>query len=146
MTTYILRRLAQAVPQLFIISIILFMLMQAFGDPISTLGGRIPPRPEDKERLRRQLGLDQPTYMQYVTWLVGNDWQKIDMDGDGIPETPGKRHGVLRGDWGASLVTRQPVLKMIGERLPNTLVLMVTVEIVIIILSLSIGLYSALRP
>src|SRR5215213_1410002 len=91
MTTYILRRLAQAIPQLFIISIILFMLMQAFGDPIATLGGRTPPRQEDKERLRRQLGLDQPVYMQYFTWLIGNDWQQIDMDGDGIPETYGKR-------------------------------------------------------
>ena len=82
MTTYILRRLAQAIPQLFIISLILFVLMQSFGDPIATLGGRIPPRPEDKERLRRQMGLDQPVYMQYITWLVGNDWQKIDMDDD----------------------------------------------------------------
>jgi len=146
MTNYIIRRLAQAIPQLFIISIILFVLMQAFGDPISTLGGRVPARPEDKERLRRQLGLDQPTYMQYITWLVGNDWQKIDMDGDGVPETPGKRLGILRGDWGNSLVTRQPVLKMIGERLPNTLLLMLTAEVVIIIVSIAVGLYSALRP
>ena len=146
MTNYILRRLAQAIPQLFIISIILFVLMQGFGDPIATLGGRTPPRPEDKERLRRQMGLDQPVYMQYVTWLVGNDWQKIDMDGDGVPETPGKRKGVLRGDWGNSLVTRQSVLQMIGDRLPNTLLLMVTAEIVIIIFSILIGLYSALRP
>lgn len=146
MSTYILRRLAQAIPQLFIISIILFALMQAFGDPIATLGGRTPPRPEDKERLRRQLGLDQPVYMQYITWLVGNDWQKIDMDGDGTPETPGKRLGIMRGDWGNSLVTRQPVLKMIGDRLPNTLLLMFTAEIVIIIISLALGLYSALRP
>jgi peptide/nickel transport system permease protein len=146
MTTYILRRLAQAIPQLFIISIILFLLMQSFGDPIATLGGRTPPRQEDKERLRRQLGLDQPVYMQYVTWLIGNDWQKIDMDGDGVAETPGKRKGVLRGDWGNSLVTKQPVLKMIGDRLPNTLILMVAAEIVIIIFSLLIGMYSALRP
>lgn len=146
MTTYILRRLGQAVPQLLIISVILFALMQAFGDPVATLGARTPPKPEDKERLRRMLGLDQPTYIQYLTWLVGNDWQKIDMDGDGIPETPGQRRGVLRGDWGNSLVTRQPVLKMIGQRLPNTLILMITAEIVIVILSLVIGLYSALRP
>ncbi|MEP7135577.1 MAG: ABC transporter permease [Chloroflexota bacterium] len=146
MTNYILRRLAQAIPQLFIISIILFVLMQAFGDPISTLGGRVPARPEDKARLRRQLGLDQPTYMQYVTWLVGNDWQKIDMDGDGVPETPGKRLGILRGDWGNSLVTRKPVLEMISERVPNTLMLMVTAEVVIIIFSIAVGLYSALRP
>ncbi len=146
MTNYILRRLAQAIPQLFIISIILFTLMQAFGDPVATLGGRLPPRPEDRERLRRQLGLDQPVYRQYLTWLIGNDWQKIDMDGDGVPETYGKRQGILRGDWGNSLVTRQPVLEMIGNRLPNTLLLMLTAEVVIILLSLGIGLYSALRP
>ncbi len=146
MTNYILRRLGQAIPQLFIISIILFMLMQAFGDPVATLGARTPPKPEDKERLRRMLGLDQPAYVQYLTWLVGNDWQKIDMDGDSVPETYGKRKGVLRGDWGNSLVTRRPVLEMIGERLPNTLILMVAAELLIITLSLALGLYSALRP
>ena len=146
MSTYILRRLGQAIPQLFIISIILFMLMQAFGDPVATLGARTPPKPEDKERLRRMLGLDQPPYMQYITWLVGNDWQQLDMDGDGVPETNGSRKGILRGDWGNSLVTRRPVMEMIGERLPNTLILMVTAEIIIIGLSLVIGLYSALRP
>jgi peptide/nickel transport system permease protein len=146
MTNYIIRRLAQAIPTLLIISVILFALMQSFGDPIATLGGRIPPRPEDKERLRRQMGLDQPVYIQYVTWLVGNDWQKIDMDGDGEPETPGKRRGILRGDWGNSLVTRQPVLTMIGERLPNTLLLMLTAEVVIIFFSLILGIYSALHP
>ena len=146
MANYIFRRILQAIPQLFIISIILFALMQAFGDPISTLGGRVPPRAEDKERLRRQWGLDKPVYMQYITWLAGNDWQKIDMDGDGVPETPGTRKGILRGDFGNSLVTRQPVLTMIGDRLPNTLLLMVTAEVVIILLSVAIGLYSALRP
>jgi peptide/nickel transport system permease protein len=146
MTNYIIRRILQAIPQLVIISIILFSLMQAFGDPIATLGGRVPARQEDKERLRRQLGLDQPVYKQYITWLIGNNWQKIDMDGDGVPETPGKRLGVLRGDWGNSLVTRQPVTKMIGERVGNTMLLMLTAEILIIILSLAIGLYSALHP
>jgi len=146
MTNYIIRRILQAIPQLVIISIILFSLMQAFGDPIATLGGRVPARQEDKERLRRQLGLDQPVYKQYFTWLIGNNWQKIDMDGDGVPETPGKRLGVLRGDWGNSLVTRQPVTRMIGERVGNTMLLMLTAEILIIILSLAIGLYSALHP
>jgi peptide/nickel transport system permease protein len=146
MINFTLRRLAQAIPQLFIISIILFALMQSFGDPIATLGGRTPPRSEDRERLRRQLGLDKPMYMQYFTWLIGNDWQKIDMDGDGVPETPGVRRGILRGDWGNSLVTRQPVLVMIGERVPNTLLLMLTAEAIIILLSIAIGLYSALHP
>lgn len=145
MINYIFRRILQAIPQLFIISIIIFTLMQAFGDPVATLGARTPPRPEDKERLRRQLGLDKPMVVQYVVWLVGNDWMLIDMDGDGTPETPGKRLGVLRGDWGQSLVTRRPVTEMIAERLPNTLSLMITVEIMIIIFSLLIGVFSALK-
>jgi len=145
MLNYIIRRVLQAIPQLFIISILLFLLMQSFGDPVATLGARTPPKPEDKERLRRQLGLDQPLYTQYVVWLAGNDWMLIDMDGDGISETPGKRQGILRGDWGQSLVTRRPVLEMIADRLPNTLVLMITVEIVIIIFSLLVGIYSALK-
>jgi peptide/nickel transport system permease protein len=146
MTTYILRRLAQAIPQLLIISVILFMLMQAFGDPVATLGARTPPKPEDKERLRRMLGIDQPASVQYLTWLVGNDWRKIDIDGDGTPETYGQRRGILRGDLGTSLVTRRPVLEMIGDRLPNTLLLMLTAEVIIILASLGIGIYSALRP
>ena len=62
------------------------------------------------------------------------------------PGNTGTRQGVFRGDWGNSLVTRQAVLTMIGERIPNTLLLMITVEIVIILLSIAIGLYSALHP
>lgn len=146
MVNYVIRRLVQAIPQLFLISVILFVLMQAFGDPIASLGVRTPPRPADRERLRRQLGLDQPVYIQYLVWLVGNDWMKIDMDGDGVPETPGKRSGVLRGDFGNSLISKRPVVKLIGERLPNTLLLMVTVEVVIIIFSVLIGVFSAARP
>src|SRR5574339_645942 len=145
MVTYIVRRLVQAIPQLFIISVILFMLMQSFGDPIASLGVRTPPRSADKERLRRQLGLDQPVYVQYFVWLAGNDWMKIDMDGDGVAETPGKRLGVLRGDFGNSLISKRPVLELIAERLPNTLLLMVTAEVVIIVLSLVLGIYSAIK-
>lgn len=150
MLTYVTRRLLQGIPQLAIISIILFLLMQSFGDPIATLGGRLPPKPEDRERLRRQLGLNLPAFFpafpnQYVVWLVGNDWFKMDMDGDGVPETPGKRRGVLRGDLGTSLVTRLPVTEMIADRLPNTLLLMVVSELVIIVASLLLGVMSAIR-
>lgn len=145
MVNYILRRLIQAIPQLFLISLILFLLMQAFGDPIASLGVRTPPRPADRERLRRQLGLDQPVYKQYLVWLIGNDWMKIDMDGDGVAETPGERLGVLRGDFGNSLISKRPAMELIAERLPNTLLLMVTAELVIIIFSLIIGVYSAIK-
>jgi peptide/nickel transport system permease protein len=91
------------------------------------------------------LGLDQPVWMQYAFWLIGNDWFLVDRDGDGVGETPGGRRGVLRGDWGTSLVTRKPVIEDIAERLPNTLLLGLVGEAVIIVGSLTIGIYSALN-
>jgi peptide/nickel transport system permease protein len=146
MTRYILRRILQAIPLLFLISLFLFALMQSMGDPLATMGGRQVTRSADRLRLSRQLGLDKPLIVQYVYWLGGNDWAKADLDGDGVPETPGIRRGVLRGDWGTSLVNRGvPVTKVIGERLPNTLILMLTSEVVILLGALLIGIYSALH-
>ena len=145
MTRYIIRRLLQAIPLLFIISLVLFILMQNMGDPLATMGGRKITRREDRIRLARQLGLDKPIMVQYVFWLIGNDWTKFDMDGDGEAETPGLRKGVLRGDWGISLVNRRPVTEVISERLSNTLLLMVTAEVVIILGAMLIGIYSALH-
>ncbi len=146
MTRYIIRRLLQAIPLLLIISIILFILMQNMGDPLATMGGRRVTRSEDRARLERQLGLDKPDIVQYLYWLVGNDWTKIDLDGDGVAETPGRRLGVLRGDFGTSLVNRgKPVLEVIWDRLPNTLLLMGAYEVVVILGSLLVGIYSALR-
>ncbi len=146
MTRYIIRRLLQAIPLLFIISVVLFVLMQNMGDPLATMGGRTLTRSADRERLTRQLGLDQPIYMQYVFWLVGNDWTKVDMDGDGTPETPGRRKGILRGDFGTSLVNRGvPALQVIWDRLPNTLLLMLSAEIIIVLFSVLLGIYSALK-
>ena len=146
MTRYIVRRLLQAIPLLLIISLILFVLMQNATDPLATMGGRMPTKPEDRARLTRQLGLDKPIYIQYINWLVGNDWTNVDLDGDGIAETPGKRHGVLRGDFGTSIVqTGRPVITVIMERLPNTLILMLTAEVVIVLGALLVGIYSALQ-
>jgi peptide/nickel transport system permease protein len=146
MTRYIVRRLLQAIPLLFIISFALFFMMQKMGDPLATMGGRTMTRSADRERLTRQLGLDKPIIVQYLYWLIGNDWTMIDLDGDGIPETPGTRKGVLRGDFGISLVNRgRPALEVIWDRLPNTLLLMLTAEVIIVIGALLIGVYSALR-
>jgi peptide/nickel transport system permease protein len=143
---YILRRTLQAIPLLFIISVVVFTLMMTAGDPLATMGGRRATRPSDRERLTRQLGLDKPLHIQYLYWLIGNDWDTLDLDGDGAPETPGRRLGVLRGDFGTSLVNRgRPALEVIGERLPNTLLLMIPAEIVIILGALLVGIYSALR-
>ncbi|HQF70886.1 MAG TPA: ABC transporter permease [Promineifilum sp.] len=146
MSRYIIRRLLQAIPLLFFVSIILFVLMGQMGDPVATMGGRRVTRPADRERLTRQLGLDQPVTMQYLYWLVGNDWRQIDLDGDGVADTTGTRRGILRGDFGMSLMKRgQTAWEVIWDRVPNTLLLMVTSEVVIIVFALLIGLFSALR-
>jgi peptide/nickel transport system permease protein len=146
MGPYIARRLLQAIPLLFIISIIIFALTSAMGDPLAAFGGgRRALRSEDRARLTRQLGLDKPVWLQYIVWAAGNDWMKVDLDGDGVAESEGTRKGVLRGDFGTSFTTRQPVLEMIGERLPNTLLLMLAAEAVILACSLVIGLTSALK-
>ena len=146
MTQYIIRRLLQAIPLLFIISIILFVLLQNIGDPLATMGGRSVTRAADRERLTRQLGLDQPITLQYLFWLIGNDWTSVDLDGDGVAETQGARRGVLRGDFGMSLVSRgKTALEVISDRVPNTLLLMLAAEVVIIAGALIVGIYSALR-
>ncbi len=146
MTRYVIRRLLQSIPLLLIVSLILFVLLYNIGDPLTMMGGRNPTRPEDRQRLARQLGLDQPILMQYLYWLVGNDWTMIDVDGDGEPEAPGQRKGVLRGDFGTSIVTRgKPALDIIWERIPNTLLLMIPAQIVILVFGLAVGIYSALR-
>jgi peptide/nickel transport system permease protein len=146
MIRYILNRVIQAIPLLFILSLILFILMMNMGDPIAAMAGRNVTRSSDRARLTRQLGLDQPIYLQYIYWLIGNDWKKIDIDGDGVGDSYGTREGILRGDFGSSIAKRgKPVTEMIWERLPNTLILMVASEAVIIIGAIGIGVYSALR-
>lgn len=267
MTQYIIRRLLQAIPLLLLISIILFFLIQASGNPLATMGGRQPTREEDRERLAQRLGLNEEPYMQYLFWLIGDDWrargqvqrdtaqgtlpvdtvhrwtfegdagQAIDIslsgrfayrldvllpddtglasaegqnlqnlmlpqdgvytvsvcgaagesntdyrlvlvteDGAGVPtedqlQEPafsalcsdaatvedmgttrigetiyGERRGVLRGDFGKSLGTGyRPVVELIEKALPNTLILMLTAQFVIVVLSLVIGIISAVR-
>lgn len=145
MARYIIKRLIQGIPLLFIISVVLFALMMSVGDPVATMGGRRVTRADDYERLKRQLGLDKPIYVQYIYWLAGNTWTKTDLNGDGVAETPGTRLGILRGDFGISLVDRVPVMQVIGERIPNTLILMLSGELIVILGALVVGVYSALK-
>lgn len=146
MSHYLTRRVIQSIPLLFIISFILFVLMNSIGDPLSIYGESAhPPTGQEAEQMIRRLGLDKPITEQYITWLIGNDWQLVDVRGDGTLMEPGDRKGVLRGDLGISAVTRQPAWTRIQERLPNTLLLMIPSYIIVIILALSIGLYSALH-
>jgi peptide/nickel transport system permease protein len=143
---YVGRRLIQAVVILFLLSILFFALVNlAPGGPLAGYGQarRIPP--EQVARLKRQLGLDQPLPFQYIVWLVGNDWVKVDLDGDGISDNPGTRRGVLRGDFGFSFRTRKPVLDEIGSRLPNTIYLMAVTMLIAILVAIPIGVISAIK-
>jgi peptide/nickel transport system permease protein len=146
MGKYIVRRLLQAIPMLFIISVLLFALVNLTpGGPMAGVGRRGRGAVERQEALERQFGLDQPLWQQYIFWMVGNDWMEIDEDGDGEVDSYGVRKGVLRGDFGVSIRTRNPVLEEIGERLPNTLYLMAVTLIVVAIVAIPIGIISAIK-
>ena len=125
MGTYVLKRILQGIPTFFGVTIIAFMLMlSAPGDPIALI--TFNPTREDPavtESLRRKLGLDKPPLVQYVYWLVGNDWARIDVDGDGEFDSYGERRGLLRGDLGQSLKHRRPVSELLIEKIPATLLL-----------------------
>ena len=146
MTLYIARRLLQTVVMLFLLSILLFILVNlAPGGPLSGQGQSRHIQPEKVEILRRQFGLDQPLPTQYLIWLAGNDWMMVDSNGDGIPESYGTRQGVLRGDFGFSFRNRQPVMGEIAAALPNTIYLMSITLLVAIGLAIPIGILSAVR-
>lgn len=146
MNTFLVRRLFQAIPTLFGISILSFLLMLATpGDPITTITFNPSSKPEATAILRRQLGLDQPPLVQYVYWLVGNDWRQIDVDGDGVGDIQGTRRGVLRGDFGVSIALKRPVLDVIIERIPATLLLAVPAILLGYIIGVAIGMLAAIR-
>jgi peptide/nickel transport system permease protein len=134
----------QGVPTFFGITIITFLVMlTAPGDPITLITFAPRRDPQSIERMRRQLGLDQPPLTQYVYWLIGNDWAQIDQDGDGIGDAYGTRLGLLRGDLGQSIRFRQPVTQLIVERIPATVQLTLTALIIGYGLGVVLGLLAA---
>ncbi len=146
MLSFVLRRLLQAIPTLIGITIITFILMMAApGDPVAAMTSQnrdMPP--EAVARLRRQLGLDQPVLMQYVYWLIGNDWTSIDVDGDGVGDIMGVRRGVFRGDFGNSISQRRPVLELLYERIPATLQLTLTAFALGYLVGIPLGVLAAI--
>ncbi len=123
MGTYVLRRLVQALPLLLVISVALFAILKAVpGGPLAAYESANFTG-EDVARLEHALGLDQPVHIQYLTWL-GH---------------------FLTGDWGYSHISHQPVLLMIGDRLPNTLYLMSIVYVVTLAIAIPIGIFTALK-
>ena len=124
MGRYVLRRLVQTLPLLVGISIASFAILKAApGGPLAAYEANPYVTAEDMERLERAFGLDQPLHVQYVSWITK----------------------FAAGDWGHSYAYHQPVLDLILERLPNTLYLMGTVFLTVLVLAIPIGLLTALR-
>lgn len=122
MSTYILRRCLQAIPLFFILSVLLFGLVRmAPGGPLAQAARNPNVTQEQLQRIRHELGLDQPLYVQYGRWFGG----------------------VLQGDLGKSIKSNRPVATMIGERIPNTLLLVATAFCLTILLAIPIGAWSA---
>ena len=69
----------------------------------------------------------------------------IDLDGDGIKESYGERKGIIRGDFGTSIDTKRPVLQEISEKLPNTIYLMTVTLIAVAVVSIPVGIISAVK-
>ena len=123
MAHYLVRRLVQTVPLLLLISIIGFGIIQLTGDPLAAYTMETALSGKDIARLRAYYGLDQPVYVQYLNWL-GN---------------------LARGDWGTSYVAHRPVLDLIMQRLPNTLMLVAASYTLILAVSIVLGIYTAIR-
>lgn len=124
MLKYIIKRLLSSIPILLIITIITFLLIRlAPGDPTKMF---ISPRtrPEDRELIRKNLGLDKPLHIQYGIWL---------------------KNLITKGDLGYSLINGRPVLESILERIPATIILMGSAYILSLILAVPLGIFSAVR-
>jgi peptide/nickel transport system permease protein len=130
MRTYILRRLLQAIPTLFGITIISFVIMRLSpGDPIDLMTFNPKMTRTAREQLRHQLCLDRPIIEQYIIWMFGN--------------TECDTNGIIRLDFGDSLYDKRPVLEMIIERIPATLELTGLALAVGLLIGVSAGIYSA---
>ena len=127
MTTYILRRIIQAIFVLIIVTIIVFLLVRLLpGDPILMIISRsdfTESTLEEIARLRHEYGLDRPLPVQYIDWLTQ----------------------IVRGDFGNSIVIREPVIKEISRRVPITLNLSVISFIISLVLGVPAGVISAVR-
>lgn len=123
MFAYVIRRLLQAVPVIIGVSIITFFLMiMVPGDPVQQLLGQRA-SPETVAEVRRNMGLDQPAWRQYLT-MMGN---------------------IATGDLGRSIITREPVIREFSNRLPVTIKLALLAMVFATVIGVTVGIISAVR-
>ncbi|MGH1414881.1 MAG: ABC transporter permease [Pelagimonas sp.] len=123
MVYFILKRLVQSLFVMLAVAFLAFSLFRFVGDPVSQMTG-VETSIEDRERLREDLGLNDPFVLQFTRFT-----------GD-----------LLRGDFGFSYRTRQPVADMIANRIPATLELGIVALLISLIVGIPAGVYTALKP
>ncbi len=122
MLSYIIRRVAQSALVLFVVGLVAFSMFRFVGDPIDNMLGQERTM-EDVERLRGQLGLDQPFPVQYVKFL----------------------QEALQGNFGVSFRQGRPVAEILAERAPATLELALVSAVFAIVLGIALGVFTAIR-
>jgi peptide/nickel transport system permease protein len=121
----VIRRLLLVIPAMLGISVVLFtVLALAPGDPFEELASNPAVPPEVRAALRASFGLDDPVYLRYLHWLAA----------------------MLQGDWGFSFVSRMNVDTLILQRLPTTLIVIGSAQILAILVALPVGVLAATRP
>lgn len=125
MSRYLLRRLLIAIPSLLGISVVLFtVLALAPGDPFEELATNPNVPPEVRANLRAKFGLDDPIAIRYLRWLAA----------------------MAQGDWGFSFASRINVDELILGRLPATLLVIGSSQLLALLIALPVGIYAATRP
>jgi peptide/nickel transport system permease protein len=124
MKQYVLRRVALAVPTLFLVSVIVFLMMQLMPGDVATRMVEGHAYAPTLDALRKDLGLDRPLHVQYLDWIGGI---------------------VLRGDFGRSYWTRQPILDEFVRRFPVTLELALLTILISVVIGVVVGIVSAVR-
>jgi peptide/nickel transport system permease protein len=140
MFNFTLRRLLLAIPTLLIISLVIFLLLEAApGDPLGDVPLTVPP--DVKEKMRSALGLDSAWYVRYFLWLKQFFWVEPLNLVDYLFNTH-YADGMQRV---ISFQSRQPVMQIIAERVPQTLTVVGMSYLIGVSIALPIGIYSAYR-
>jgi peptide/nickel transport system permease protein len=121
MLGYLLRRVLAAIPVMGVVALVVFLLLRLTpGDPAAVLAGDNA-TPAQLEHIRASLGLNEPIYIQFITWI----------------------NKLLHGDLGVSLISNVPVLKMIGQRVEPSISIAVSTIILSVAIAVPLGVVAA---
>jgi peptide/nickel transport system permease protein len=123
MFAFIVRRIIQAIIVMLVIGLVGFIIQHQIGDPIRDLvGERVTPA--EREGIRDRLGLNGPFYIQYARFVKN----------------------AVKGDLGLSFFYKKPALKVIISKAPATIELVIVTALLLIVISIPAGIYSAIYP